>query len=120
MGEAEADPPERLVLETTALSPGDEFTVDVVDANGGPIAHGYLLIVDARTEKGWEPAWVLGAPWGRTEEPSWRRWDGYLVSLSIGLRGPLHYRLPPDITPGDYRLREPNARSDAIDIAVDA
>ena len=88
------------------LSPGDSFTVDVSpDSDGNPAVHGYLLILDTPSPKGWEPVWVLGAPWGETKHPSWRRWDGYRMSNAIGLNGPLHYLLPPEIEPGRYRLR---------------
>jgi hypothetical protein len=108
----------RLVIDRSVLSPGDEFTVDILDELDRPTIHGYLAIVEEQSDVAWAPVYVLAAPWGEIERPSWRPWDGHIISKAIGLTGPLRYQLPPEIAPGRYRLREASSRAALVEFQV--
>jgi hypothetical protein len=108
----------RLRTERTHLSPGEEFVVEVLDANDRPTTHGYLAILDQERGADWSPVYVLAAPWGETKAPSWSPWNAVIMSLAIGLGGPLRYQLPPEIPQGRYRLREANGRSAPVGLEV--
>jgi hypothetical protein len=113
----------RLVTSRESRSPGEEFTVEILDALERPAVHRYLAILDQQDAAGWTPVYILAAPWGQIEGPWWTAWNGMILSKGIGLRGPLRYQLPPETVAGRYRLREANGlrlpviRTDAARLA---
>ena len=96
----------RAVLDRPTLSPAEDFTVEVLDASSSWAVVGYVSVLDEQDVDGWRAAWALYAAWGG-QEPHARVWDGHLAVRRIGLSGPLRYRLPIEVAPGEYRLRDP-------------